>query len=143
MALEEPFVACVPRVALSTTPDDLAGLYDDLLVRVAERDRPVDTSHLQPIPITVEQASQHLVGQLRVAGGRATFRALTRTYRSRVEVAVAFVAVLELYKNEHVDVEQTAHFGDMVIELTNDEPVAVTSGNLTVERRPMVVQAGR
>jgi chromatin segregation and condensation protein Rec8/ScpA/Scc1 (kleisin family) len=110
---------------------------------MAERDRAVDTSHLPPIPITVEQASRHLVDHLDGAGGRATFRALTRAYRTRVEVAVAFVAVLELYKNEHVEVEQSTHCGDMVIELKSDDLVAVTTGDTTVAYRPMAVRAGR
>jgi segregation and condensation protein A len=141
--LEEPFVGSVAPVELTTTPDELAMLHHGLLARLAERDRAVDTSHLPPIPITVEQASRHLVDRLGSAGGRATFRALTRAYRTRVEVAVAFMAVLELYKNEHVEVEQATHFGDVVVELTSDDLVAVTVGDATVAYRPMAVQAGR
>lgn len=141
--LEEAFVGRVPPVDLTTTPRDLAMLHSDLLARMAERDRAVDTSHLSPMPITVEQASRHLVDRLGGAGGRATFRALTRAYRTRLEVAVAFIAVLELYKNEHVEVEQSAHFGDMVIEFTSDDLVAVCTGDTTVAYRPLAVQAGR
>ena len=141
--LEQAFVGRVPPVELTTTPDDLAMLHGDLLARMAERDRAVDTSHLPLIPITVEQASRHLVDRLDSAGGRATFRALTRAYRTRVEVAVAFVAVLELYKNEHVEVEQSTHCGDMVIARTAHDLVAVTTGDTTVALRPMAVRAGR
>ena len=141
--LEEAFVGRVPPVELTATAGDLAGLYGDLLARVAERDRPVDTSHLPPVPMTVEQASRDLVDRLGDAGGRATFRTLTRSYRTRVEVAVAFLAVLELYKDEHVEVEQSTHFGDMVITGTAVDVVAVTRGDTTVEYRPLVVQAGR
>lgn len=141
--LEDAFVGRVPPVELTATAGDLAGLYGDLLARVAERDRPVDTSHLPPVPITVEQASRDLVDRLGDAGGRATFRTLTRSYRTRVEVAVAFLAVLELYKDEHVEVEQSTHFGDMVITGTAVDVVAVTSGDTTVAYRPLVVQAGR
>lgn len=141
--LEEPFVGRVPPVELSTTADDLAMIHDGLLARLAERARPVDTSHLPPVPLTVEEASRHLVDRLDGAGGRATFRALTRAYRTRVEVAVAFVAVLELYKNERVEVEQATHCGDVVIEFPSDDPVAVTAGDVAVAYRPMAVQVGR
>jgi segregation and condensation protein A len=140
--LEEAFVGRVPPVDLAVTAGDLAVLYGDLLGRVADRDRPVDTSHLPPIPITVEQASRDMVDRLGAAGGRSTFRALTRTYRTRVEVAVAFLAVLELYKDEHVEVEQAAHFGDMLITCTAEDMVTVTSGDTVVAYRPLVVQAG-
>jgi segregation and condensation protein A len=138
--LEERFVGSVPPVDVAASPDDLGRLYRDLLARQAERERPVDTSHLPPISITVGQASRQLLDRLDVAGGRATFRALTSVYTSRVEVAVAFFAVLELYKNEHVDVSQPTHFGDLVIELT-EVGVVDPPGDAVV--RPLVAHGAR
>lgn len=140
--LEAPFVGCVAPVELTATPDDLAERYGDLLARMAERDRPVDTSHLPPIPITVDQASRHLIDRLGAAGGRATFRALTRIYRTRVEVAVAFLAVLELYKDEHVEVTQSTHFGDLMIEFASAaaDDVTVVDDDLSVAYRPVAVR---
>ena len=114
--LEEPFIDCVPPLHLGRTPQDIAELYRDVLAQLAERERPVDTSHLPPIPITVEQASSMLVNRLHASGGRASFRALTDG-ASRVEVAVSFLAVLDLYKDEQVEVVQHETCGDMVIEL--------------------------
>lgn len=121
--LEARFVRCVPQVSLDLTAEDVAELYGDLLARVAERERPVDTSHLPPIPITVEQASSMMVDRLHANGGRATFRALTDG-ASRVEVAVSFLAVLDLYKDEQVEVSQPANFGELVIALSADPPAA-------------------
>jgi segregation and condensation protein A len=142
VSLEAPFVGRVPPVEVTATPGELADLYAGMLARTAEQDRPVDTSHLPPIPITVEQASRHLVDHLDAAGGHATFRALTHRYRTRVEVAVAFLAVLELYKNEHVDVAQSTHFGDLVISFASHDPIMVTADDVSVAHRP-VVQATR
>lgn len=113
--LEAPFVGCVPPVTLATSADALAGLYADVLAAAAERDQPVDTSHLPPIPLTVGEAARRLLDRLDGTGGPVTFRALTDGYTRRVEVAVAFLAVLELYKNEHIDVAQATHFGDLLI----------------------------
>jgi segregation and condensation protein A len=141
--LEEAFVGCVPPVELTASAADLAALYDAAMARQADRDRPVDTSHLPPIPITVEQASRHVVDRLEACGGRATFRALTATYDTSVEVAVAFLAVLELYKNEHVEVSQTHNFGELVIELPADDRLLVTTGGVTVTHRPLVAQGAR
>jgi len=136
--LEDAFVGCVPPVHLGKTPHDIAELYRDVLAQVAERERPVDTSHLPPIPITVEQASSMMVNRLQASGGRSTFRALTDG-ASRVEVAVSFLAVLDLYKDEQVEVTQHANFGELVIELF-DETVAVAAGDVTVVHRSMAVQ---
>lgn len=138
--LEEPFVGLAPPVELRTSPADLARIYGEVLADLAERERPVDISHLPPIPLTVAQASRDLVDGLAGVGGRATFAELTRRYRSRATVAVAFLAVLELYKEEHVEVTQAAHFGDMVIELTSTEVLAVVADGVRVEHRALAVQ---
>ncbi len=141
--LEERFVDCMPPVELAATAGDLATVYTELLAQVADRDRPVDTSHLPPIPITVEQASRHVVDRLTSCAGRATFRVLTDRYATRLEVAVAFLAVLELYKNEFVEVSQADHFGDLFVELVRDDELAVTVDDLTLVHQPMAVQAPR
>jgi chromatin segregation and condensation protein Rec8/ScpA/Scc1 (kleisin family) len=138
--LEEPFVGLAPPVELRTSPGQLAAIYHDVLADLADRERPVDTSHLPPIPMTVAQASRDLVDRLIGAGGRATFADLTRTYRSRVTVAVAFLAVLDLYKDEHVEVTQSTHFGEMVIELTSTDVLAVIADGVRVAPRVLAVQ---
>jgi segregation and condensation protein A len=124
VALEEPFVGCVPPVRLGLRPDDVAELYRDVLAQLAERERPVDTSHLPPVPITVEQAAAMMVDRLHASGGRSSFRALTQG-AGRVEVAVSFLAVLDLYKDERVEVFQAGNFGDLVIELSAEDTVVV------------------
>jgi segregation and condensation protein A len=139
--LEAPFVGLAPPVELRTTGEQLAAIYGEVLADVAERERPVDTSHLPPIPMTVAQASRDLVDGLAGAGGRATFSALTRGYRAPVMVAVAFLAVLELYKDERVEVTQATHFGDMVIELTSTDVLAVVADGVRVDHRALAVQA--
>lgn len=138
--LEEQFVGCVPPVRLDLGPDDIAVLYGDVLAQAAERKRPVDTSHLPPIAITVEQASERMVDCLLRCGGRSTFRQLTEGCTSRVEVAVAFLAVLDLYKSEHVEVSQPVNFGELVVELAPDDAGIFVLGDRAVARRPMAVQ---
>lgn len=123
--LEERFVRCVPPARLDLTPDDLAILFSDVLAQVAERERPVDTSHLPPIAITVEQASDVMMQRLLSSGGRSTFRALTDGCTSRIEVAMSFLAILDLYKSERVEVSQHTNFGDLVVELSPEEASTV------------------
>jgi segregation and condensation protein A len=138
--VEEQFVGCVPPVRLDLTAEDIAALYGDVLAQAAERRRPVDTSHLPPIALTVEQASERMVDRLVECGGRSTFRELTDGCASRVELAVVFLAVLDLYKSEHVEVSQPLNFGELVVELAPDDAGIVRSDGREVARRPMVIQ---
>ncbi len=49
---------------------------------------------------------------------RETFRSLTKNYRTKIEVAVTFLALLELYRRRMVRLEQKENFGEIRIELT-------------------------
>jgi segregation and condensation protein A len=139
--LEERFIGCAPPAQLDLTPNDIAALYGDVLAQVAERTRPVDTSHLPPIAITVEQASDMVVELLLSCGGRSTFRALTERCASRIQVAVSFLAILDLYKDERVEVSQAANFGELVVELPSAD--ALSREDTADARRAMAVQVTR
>ncbi|MEX0660104.1 MAG: segregation/condensation protein A [Egibacteraceae bacterium] len=113
VALEERFVGITPQAALSITPAQLAELAARAL---AEQPEPtVDTTHLQPVHMTVREAAGLLADELVRAGGRASFTELTAGCRHRVEVIVCFLAVLELYKLERVDLEQAATFAELAV----------------------------
>lgn len=53
--------------------------------------------------------------------GRSTFRDLTAAYVERLEIVVRFLAVLELYKQGFIDLDQAANFGDIGIRWTGGE----------------------
>jgi segregation and condensation protein A len=76
----------------------------------------VDVSHLQPIRMTVQEAADLVMNEVTRAGGRASFRELTAGCRHRVEVIACFLALLELYKFEHIDLAQADNFGDLVVD---------------------------
>lgn len=74
----------------------------------------VDLFHVNPIKITVADAVAELVDELpRV--GRISFRRLTADLADRIEVIVRFLAVLELFKQGYVDVDQPERFGDIQV----------------------------
>ncbi len=115
-----------PRVAgledrfLELAPDLLAGIGSaDLraaFLRVsAPRPVPrIDLDHVAPVRASVTDAVEELVDELpRV--GRITFRALTGSLVDRLAVVVRFLAVLELFKQGWVDLEQGEMFGDITI----------------------------
>ena len=67
-----------------------------------------------PIKVTVEEAVEELVDELpRV--GRVTFRELTAQLVDRIDVVVRFLAVLELFKQGAVELEQPLTFGDITV----------------------------
>jgi segregation and condensation protein A len=115
VGLEAPFTRVVPDAPLPVGAGELAALAARAL---AERGEPiVDVSHLQPVRMTVREAAAMVVDELDRADGAATFVELTAGCRHRIEVVVFFLALLELYKFEHVELEQPERFGDLRVRL--------------------------
>ncbi len=122
-------------------PDErFAGLMPDLLEGTSLRrfqsaairaltPRPepiVDLFHVDPISITVADAVAELIDELpRV--GRISFRRLTADLGERIEVIVRFLAVLELFKQGCVDIDQAERFGDIEVIWSAPEDIAVDS----------------
>lgn len=74
----------------------------------------VDLYHVDPITTTVADAVAELLDELpRV--GRITFRRLTADLADRIEVIIRFLAVLELYKQGAVEIDQPERFGDIEV----------------------------
>lgn len=108
--LEEAFVGLAPDLLAGLSPVDLLGAF----LRVsAPRPVPhVDSSHLAPLRLSVEEVVAALTGELSGVG-RTTFRHLTRHARTRQDVVVAFLAVLEMYKEGLVELDQVETFGEL------------------------------
>ncbi len=71
----------------------------------------IDLFHVAPIRVSVADAVAELLDELpRV--GRITFRRLTADLVERLDVIVRFLAVLELFKQGVVELDQTERFGD-------------------------------
>lgn len=64
--------------------------------------------------VTLEEKIFHLQESL-TERMQLSFRALTEDVENRVEMIVAFLALLELVKQRFVSVEQTEHFSDITI----------------------------
>src|SRR5690349_13213374 len=110
-------------------PDErFAGLVPDLLEGTSVRrfqsaairaltPRPapfIDLFHINAVRFTVAEAVAELVEELpRV--GRISFRRLTADLAERLEVIVRFLAILELFKQGFVDLDQVERFGDIEV----------------------------
>jgi segregation and condensation protein A len=109
-------------------PDLLEGTSVRSLQRAAIRaltPRPipvVDLFHVNPIKVTVADAVAELLDELpRV--GRISFRRLTADLADRIEVIVRFLAVLELFKQGVVEIDQPERFGDIEVHWAPAEGV--------------------
>lgn len=122
--VEEHFLALAPDLLENTTPDDLRAAY--LKATAPKPVVRVDLSHVTPIKVTVAEAVEELVDELpRV--GRMTFRNLTADLVDRIDVVVRFLAVLELFKQGVVELDQASAFGDITVIWTGGDSVDAES----------------
>lgn len=123
---------------LDLTPDPLAGmtapkLRSAFLRVVAAKPKPaVDLLHIAPIKANVTDAIGVLLDELPGAGPRS-FRSLTEGLVDKVEIVVRFLAVLELFKQGMVELDQIENFGDLTVEWVGsdaDRDLAVSGVDL-------------
>lgn len=115
-----PRVADIPEELRVVLGDFLAGVGPEDLTKAmlrlatARRAPVVDTSHIAPIRINVAEILDRLV---KMVGERKTvsFRELCADARSKLELVVNFLGILELMKRGSVDISQQTPFGDIVL----------------------------
>jgi len=92
----------------------------------------IDLFHVAPVRASVADAVAELIDELpRV--GRITFRRLTSGLVERLEVIVRFLALLELFKQGVIELDQQSKFGDIDVLWTGGlEPVA--AGSIAIDR---------
>lgn len=113
--LEEPF--------RDLAPDVLRNLTLEMLVRTArelvQAEEEVDVSYIAPIRVNVSDFMDR-VRRVVAENGRTTFRELTATCALRIEIIATFLALLELYKREEVEIRQAVRFGDIEVLAPED-----------------------
>jgi len=110
--IEDRFIGMAPDLLSRLTAIDLR----DAFMR-ATAPKPVvrvDLSHVTPLKVTVAEAVEEMLDELPRAG-RITFRELTADLVDRIEVVVRFLALLELFKQGVLEIEQARSFGDIEI----------------------------
>jgi segregation and condensation protein A len=127
-----------PDEALSKlAPDLLCGLGPLDLFEAASRalePRPephVNVEHILVDEVTVAEVVERLVGAL-PSCTPITFRELTSKARSRIEIVIHFLSLLELYKQSLIEIEQGATFGEITVVWTGGEDGASAGAAGTV-----------
>jgi segregation and condensation protein A len=102
----------VPETPLAVDAGGLAAIAASALAPTTEA--PVDLSHIRRSYITIREAASSLLAQLGGEGESATFRDLVAE-RDRGDRVVFFLALLELFKLGHVDLDQPDHRGPLAV----------------------------
>jgi segregation and condensation protein A len=109
---EEPFRSLVPdpleRVSLDAF---LAAAKAGLMPPAAPE---VRTDHVAPIRASVRDAVETILALL-PSTGAVRFKDLTLGANEKLEVIVRFLAVLELFKQGVIDLEQSESFADLIV----------------------------
>jgi segregation and condensation protein A len=121
--LEARGLRAYPRVAPVTgvpVPTGLDGVTTNLLLSIVQEvlarhvEEPAEEEVVERQEFTVEQKIAEL-SRLLATSKRVSFRKFIAKSRSRLEVIVSFLAVLELVKGLRLLVEQDAIFGDIAL----------------------------
>ncbi len=109
---DDRFIELTPDVLADVTPDDLRKAF--LRAVTPKPQVRIDLDHVAPIRASVSDAVAELLEELPLAG-TISFRELTGGLVERLDVVVRFLAVLELFKQGFVDLDQPRTFGDIQI----------------------------
>jgi segregation and condensation protein A len=120
VALEERFAALLPEVLLGVEP----GAFAELAAAVFRPKPPptVGIDHLHADQVSVPEHAAILRERLAELGV-ATFAALTADCANPLEVVARFLAVLEMFRDRMVDLEQPEAFGELTVRWRpSDQP---------------------
>ena len=112
---DERFAELLPDMLDGVTPARLQRAY--LRVTLPKPPTSIDLFHVAPIRASVADALMEMLETLPKLG-KVTFRQITEAIHDRIEVVVRFLAILELYKQGRVTLEQSDRFGDIEVQWT-------------------------
>jgi segregation and condensation protein A len=127
---DERFADVAPDLLAGVTPERIA---QAAMRGLAERPQPVvEASHVIDDEVSVAATLEDLRAVL-PDWQRTTFRELTARAATRAHLVACFLAVLELYKCELVDLQQATTFGELVIVWTGDASAGGASPDAPIE----------
>jgi segregation and condensation protein A len=125
VAMEPRFAGLQPEVLLGIDPAEFAAIAARTLT--PRKPPVVSTEHLHMPRTSVREQAEILVGRLRELH-RATFRRLTADCAGTYEVVARFLAVLDLYRDGRISLDQITPLGDLYVSWTaGDETAAETT----------------
>ena len=126
--LEEPFLELAPDPLAGMTASKLRRAFLRLVAEKPKSEEELSLIHISAVKANVTDAIEEFVAEL-PGRGPVTFRELTAGVAERIEVVVRFLAVLELFKQGLIDLEQAVSFGELVVVWTADDNDIVLDGH--------------
>ena len=121
VAMEPRFAGLQPEVLLGLDPAEFAAIAARTLT--PRKPPVVSTEHLHMPRTSVREQIEILAGRLRELH-RATFRRLTSDCAGTYEVVARFLAVLDLYRDGRVSLDQLTPLGDLYVSWTAGDETA-------------------
>lgn len=124
--LEERFAKLLPELVMNVTPEQLA-----MIAARAMTPKPVPTvglAHLHQVQVSVREQADIVVGKLR-RQGTSTFRDLVRDADSTLVICVRFLALLGLFKESVIALDQPEALGELTVRWTGEDSGQVIVGD--------------
>ncbi len=90
-------------------------------VSVKKEDEKKKIPQLQSEEVTIKEQQGYIIQQLIAVDGKISFMNLFSEFTSRLEIVVAFMALLELIKIKEVKIKQDYNFDEIIIYLSDTE----------------------
>ena len=118
VGLEPQHAELLPEVVISIGPEGFAGLA---VKAMQPKPRPqVYVDHIHAPLVSVQEQAQIVVARLRELG-EASFRVLVADSEDTLTVVARFLALLELYREKAVALEQEDALGELLVRWTGGE----------------------
>lgn len=91
----------------------LFALFQEIIGKIQE-DVPEKAEMKAEPKVTLEEKRESIVRHLK-QNGKASFRKILGTAKTKIDVIITFLAILEMVKQKEVRVEQTGNFADFTI----------------------------
>ncbi|MHB1346221.1 MAG: segregation and condensation protein A [Candidatus Humimicrobiaceae bacterium] len=112
--LEEQFFGFFPEIFKNIKLIDIYNLASKLLLTKEEKIS-ISAFYKEKITKTIFQEIDRIKVIL-AKRNDISFKELTGSYSSLVDIVICFLSILELYKNEIIDIEQFELFGEIIIK---------------------------
>lgn len=112
--LEDQFLDFFPEIYKNINVDELQKLASKLLLSKEEKVN-IDVFYKEKITKTIFQEIER-INLILDNKKDITFKELTINYTNLIDIVICFLSILELYKNEIIDINQFELFGEILIK---------------------------
>ena len=116
--LEDRFAKLLPELIMNVTPDQLARIAAQAMVPRPEPT--VGLTHLHAPAVSVREQAAIVIAELRDRR-RASFRSLVADADSTLVIVARFLALLELYKESAITMDQPEALGELTVQWAGDD----------------------